>query len=83
MIPMTYPSPLKAVGQNVMLVSFFSGTVRSTPGYDKMRQMRSFVALQTGVTVGSQVWVNYSIQGPPDPPTPEKGPITMEFDEIC
>merc|ERR1712217_7123 len=39
----------------VMLVSFFSGTVRSTPGYDKMRQMRSFVALQTGVTVGSQV----------------------------
>merc|ERR1711920_22501 len=55
MIPMTYPSPFKAAGQNVMLVSFFSGTVRSTPGYDKMRQMRSFVALQTGVTVGSQV----------------------------
>ena len=28
-------------------------------------------------------WVNYSIHGPPGPPTPEKGPITMEFDEIC
>ena len=25
-------------------------------------------------------WVNYSIHGPPDPPTPQNGPITMEFD---
>merc|ERR1719401_3195876 len=55
MTPMTYPSPFKAAGQNVMLVSFFSGTVRSTPGYDKMRMLPSFVALQTGVTVGTKV----------------------------
>lgn len=54
-IPAVYPSPLKAAGQNVMLVSFFSGTVRSTPGYDKMRQLSSFVALQTGVGIGSKV----------------------------
>jgi len=54
-IPLLYPSPLKAAGQNVMLVSFFSGSVRTTPGYDKMRKMSSFVALQTGVTVGSKV----------------------------
>lgn len=54
-IPEVCPSPLKAAGQNVMLVSFFSGTVRSTPGYDNMRRLSSFVALQTGVEVGSRV----------------------------
>jgi biotin carboxylase len=54
-LPISYPSPFKAAGQNVMLVSFFSGTVRSTPGYERMRQMSSFVALQTGVGVGSKV----------------------------
>merc|ERR1740123_2072821 len=54
-IPEVYPSPLKAAGQNVMLVSFFSGTVRATPGYDKMKRLSSFVALQTGVEVGSRV----------------------------
>merc|ERR1711920_1067755 len=31
------------------------GTVRSTPGYEKMRMLPSFVALQTGVTVGTKV----------------------------
>jgi len=54
-IPNVFPSPFKASGQNVMLVSFFAGTVRSTPGYDKMKKMASFVSLQTGVTVGSIV----------------------------
>merc|ERR1719401_3048754 len=54
-IPNVYPSPFKAAGQNVMLVSFFSGTVRSTPGYDKMKKLSSFVALQTGVGIGSKV----------------------------
>eukprot|EP00441_Pelagodinium_beii_P044186 CAMPEP_0197651852 /NCGR_PEP_ID=MMETSP1338-20131121/34091_1 /TAXON_ID=43686 ORGANISM="Pelagodinium beii, Strain RCC1491" /NCGR_SAMPLE_ID=MMETSP1338 /ASSEMBLY_ACC=CAM_ASM_000754 /LENGTH=516 /DNA_ID=CAMNT_0043226603 /DNA_START=126 /DNA_END=1676 /DNA_ORIENTATION=- len=54
-IPVIYPSPLRAAGQNVMLVSFFSGTVRSTPGYDKMKLLPSFVALQTGVGIGSRV----------------------------
>jgi biotin carboxylase len=54
-LPTAYPSPFKAAGQNVMLVSFFSGTVKSTPGYEKMRKMQSFVALQTSVSVGSRV----------------------------
>jgi hypothetical protein len=54
-LPTAPPSPLKAAGQNVLLVSFFSGTVKSTPGYDKMRKMPSFVSLQTSVAVGSQV----------------------------
>merc|ERR1711879_662510 len=51
-IPDVYPSPFKAAGQTVMLVSFFSGIIKSTPGYGKMR---SFVALQTGYKVGSEV----------------------------
>jgi len=38
-----------------MLVSFFSGVVKSTPGYDKMRKLPSFAALQTGITIGSKV----------------------------
>lgn len=54
-IPDVYPSPFKAAGQTVMLVSFFSGIIKSTPGYDKMRKMKSFVALQTGYKVGSEV----------------------------
>merc|ERR1712107_827212 len=54
-IPAVYPSPFKAAGQNVMLVSFFSGTARSTPGYDRIRKLSSFVALQTGVGIGSKV----------------------------
>merc|ERR1712151_234060 len=53
-IPDVYPSPFKAAGQTVMLVSFFSGIIKSTPGYDKMRKMKSFVALQTGYKVGSE-----------------------------
>jgi len=54
-IPTVFPSPFKAAGQNVMLVSFFSGTVRATPGFDKMKKMSSFISLQTGVTIGSEV----------------------------
>jgi len=54
-IPDLYPCPFKAAGQTVMLVSFFSGIVKATPGYDKMRKMRSFVSLQTGYKIGSEV----------------------------
>jgi biotin carboxylase len=54
-IPDVMPSPFKASGQTLMLVSNFSGTVKATPGYDRMRKLSSFVALQTGVTVGSKV----------------------------
>merc|ERR1712014_496903 len=54
-IPDVMPSPFRAAGQTLMLVSNFPGTVKSTPGYERMRKMASFVALQTGVKVGSQV----------------------------
>merc|ERR1712061_958370 len=54
-IPDVTPSPFKASGQAVMLVSFHSGTIKSMPGYDKIKGMCSFVSWQTGYTVGSQV----------------------------
>lgn len=54
-IPDVMPSPFKASGQTVMLVSNFAGTVKSAPGYERMRKLPSFVALQTGVEVGSRV----------------------------
>lgn len=54
-IPDVTPTPFKATGQTVMLVSFFEGIVLSTPGYDRIRQLPSFVALQTDIVVGSKV----------------------------
>jgi biotin carboxylase len=54
-LPDLMPSPFKASGQTMMLVSFFSGTVKTTPGYDSMRKLSSFVSLQTGVSIGSKV----------------------------
>jgi biotin carboxylase len=54
-IPDLPPSPFKASGQNVMLVSFAQGTIKSTPGYDKIRTMESFVSLETNYEVGSKV----------------------------
>ena len=38
-----------------MLVSFHSGPIKRMPGYEKIRDMSSFVSLQTGYTVGSKV----------------------------
>ena len=48
-------SPFKAAGQEVILVSFSCGTVQSTPGYDVIRNLPSFVCLETGVVPGSKV----------------------------
>lgn len=54
-IPDITPSPFEASGQAVMLVSFHSGTIKAMPGYEKIKKMSSFVALQTGYTSGSTV----------------------------
>eukprot|EP00931_Biecheleriopsis_adriatica_P118895 TRINITY_DN941_c0_g1_i6.p1 TRINITY_DN941_c0_g1~~TRINITY_DN941_c0_g1_i6.p1 ORF type:complete len:574 (-),score=113.26 TRINITY_DN941_c0_g1_i6:171-1892(-) len=54
-IPDLPPSPFKAVGQNLMLVSFAEGTVKSTPGYDKIKALESFVSLETTIEPGSRV----------------------------
>merc|ERR1711879_752187 len=53
-IPDMPPSPYKAVGQEVDLVSFAEGIVKSTPGYDRIRSMDSFVSLETGIEPGTR-----------------------------
>merc|ERR1712048_266126 len=60
-IPSVMPSPFKASGQAVMLISYFTGEVLSTPGYEKMKQLPSFAALQTGYGQGSQVEVTVDL----------------------
>merc|ERR1719230_1005058 len=54
-IPDMPPSPYKAVGQELMLVSFAEGIVKSTPGYDQIKAMDSFVSLETTIEPGTAV----------------------------
>merc|ERR1712187_650553 len=54
-VPDMPPSPYKAVGQEVMLVSFAEGIVKGKPGYDQIRSMDSFVSLETGIESGTKV----------------------------
>jgi biotin carboxylase len=49
------PSPFKAAGEEVILVSFSRGTVKSTPGFEVIKNLPSFVYLETGVRLGTQV----------------------------
>ena len=49
------PSPMLACGQCVDLVSYTSGVVKSTPGYDIIRSLPSFVCLETHIKVGSKI----------------------------
>mmetsp|Transcript_29231 Transcript_29231/g.90831 ORF Transcript_29231/g.90831 Transcript_29231/m.90831 type:complete len:427 (+) Transcript_29231:64-1344(+) len=52
-LPEMPPSPLKASGLNVELVSFKEGRVKATPGYDRIRRMESFVSLEPAYEAGS------------------------------
>lgn len=54
-LPSKPPSPFKASGQEVILVSKSGGTVRSTPGYDVIKHLPSFVCLESGIKKGSKV----------------------------
>merc|ERR1719181_690904 len=54
-LPDVHPSPFKAFGQEVILVCMKSGRVVRTPGFDVIRQLRSFHSLDTGITAGSEV----------------------------
>ena len=54
-LPPKPPSPFKASGQEVILVSYGRGVVKDTPGFEEIRQMPSFVYLETGVRSGSIV----------------------------
>ena len=58
-LPSKPPSPYKASGQEVILVSFGRGVVKSTPGFEDIKQMPSFVYLETGVRPG--IKVDYTI----------------------
>jgi len=55
LLPSKPPSPFKASGQEVILVSFGRGVVKTTPGFDEIKEMPSFVYLETGVRPGSRV----------------------------
>ena len=54
-LPDKPPSPFKASGQEVILVSFSRGTVKSSPGYDVIKSLPSFVCLETGINPGSEI----------------------------
>jgi hypothetical protein len=54
-LPDKPPSPFKAAGQEVILVSFSRGVVKSTPGFELIKQLPSFVYLETGVKPGTKV----------------------------
>ncbi|KAL3914560.1 MAG: hypothetical protein SGARI_000059 [Bacillariaceae sp.] len=54
-IPDVYPSPFKGYGQEVFLVSKGRGTVRSVPGFEVIKDLPSFVYLETGVHPGSSI----------------------------
>ena len=49
------PSPFKAAGCEIELVSYQRGTVKSTPGYTMISQMPSFVHLESIIKQGSKV----------------------------
>ncbi|KAL7535048.1 hypothetical protein ACHAXR_009051 [Thalassiosira sp. AJA248-18] len=55
LVPNLPPSPFKASGQEVILVSFSRGKVIATPGYDVISGLSSFVYMETGIKVGSYV----------------------------
>lgn len=54
-VPDKHPSPFKAAGQCVDLVSYTTGVVKSTPGYEVIKLLPSFVHLETHIKQGSKV----------------------------
>ena len=49
------PSPFKASGTEIILVNHSKGKVKDMPGYKLIRKLPSFVFLETGVKIGSEV----------------------------
>ena len=54
-LPDRYPSPFLAQGQLVDLVSFSTGVVKATPGFEVMKNLPSFVFIETHVQAGTSV----------------------------
>ena len=55
LIPDKPCSPFKASGLEVILVSFSKGKVQAMPGYEVIKHLPSFLSLETGVKVGTEV----------------------------
>jgi len=53
--PSLPPSPFKMSGLEVTLVSYANGKVKSTPGFDIIKKLPSFIHLDTGIEKGSMV----------------------------
>ncbi len=54
-LPDKHPSPFLAAGQCVDLVSYNTGTVKATPGYEVIKLLPSFVHLESHIKQGSKV----------------------------
>merc|ERR1719379_1559319 len=54
-LPDVFLSAFAASGLNLMLVCNEEGVVQAMPGYDRIRNLRSFVKLQTGIRKGGRV----------------------------
>ncbi|CAJ1933147.1 unnamed protein product [Cylindrotheca closterium] len=53
------PTPFKSSGQEVYLVSFSKGVVKSCPGFEKIKQLESYFSMESGVQPGT--FVDYTI----------------------
>ena len=53
--PMEPSMPWKTSGQEVHLVSYQEGIIQATPGYDVIRQLNSFVHMESTLQVGDTV----------------------------
>merc|ERR1711972_507242 len=54
-LPDVTPSPFMAAGQVVMLISYHEGRVEGTPGFDRVRALKSFVSLEENVHIGDHL----------------------------
>lgn len=54
-LPDKPPSPFLASGQCVDLVNYTDGVVQTTPGYDVIRALPSFVAMEAHIKPGSKI----------------------------
>ena len=53
-LPDKPPSPLQAHGLDVMLVSYSKGKIKSTPAFDVIKKLPSFVCLSPAVSIGQE-----------------------------
>jgi len=53
--PSVPPTPFKASGQEVYLVSFSRGTVKSCPGFEEIKKLDSYFSMESAICPGSEV----------------------------